>query len=65
MFVEEPNIRLASYEPKQLECNRFEMDAFGREKGETFSKIKSSLGAKIGDGANTSAVFFGFAFFKN
>jgi hypothetical protein len=41
------------------------MDPFGREKGETFSEIKSSLGAKIGDGANTGAVFFGFAFFEN
>jgi len=41
------------------------MDAFGREKGKTLSKIKSCLSAEVGDCANPCAVFFGFAFFEN
>ena len=41
------------------------MHAFGGKKRETSRKIKSSLRPKIGKGAYSRAIFFGFAFFKN
>ena len=65
MILEESNIRFAAYKPKKLERYGLEMHALGRQKRETFGKIKSGLGPKIGDRADAGAIFFGFAFFKN
>jgi hypothetical protein len=65
MLVEEANIRFAADKPKQLKYDGFKMHAFSREKRETPGEIKSDLGPKIGNGTNTGAIFFGFAFFEN
>jgi hypothetical protein len=65
MLVEKSNIRFAADKPKQFKQDGLKMHAFGRKKRETPGKIKSGLRPKIGNRANTGAIFFGFAFFEN